>query len=375
MRGTLKFFILFFVVFVGFFGLTYQVCARSGLFVTVAGLIPDKNINPDAAIKIRFPDTVIPSTFENAIAIEPAIDFGHQWNGTHTELLIQPIRYWKPAQQYTIKLSGGRNIFFFPIKQTLSFMVADYPQITAFYPENESKDILIDMENPIRVTLDRPVNDFSFKFILDPFDDLEYQTSDDGFQISLLAKKGLQAGKKYSVSIMTKYKKEDEAMYRQIYASTFTAFAPKPVVAPGKFEDRLSQALENTKPQITSGKYIDVNLGQQVMVIFENSVALDAYMISSGKKGMETPAGSYTIRNKAPRPWSKEYSLFMPNWMALVPDGKFGIHELPEWPGGYKEGANHLGTPVSHGCIRLGVGSAKRVYEWAEIGTPVSVHY
>ena len=64
----------------------------------------------------------------------------------------------------------------------------------------------------------------------------------------------------------------------------------------------------------------------------------------------------------------------MPNWMALVASGKFGIHELPEWPSGYKEGASHLGSPVSHGCVRLGVGPSKRVYDFAEVGTPVIVH-
>jgi hypothetical protein len=66
--------------------------------------------------------------------------------------------------------------------------------------------------------------------------------------------------------------------------------------------------------------------------------------------------------------------LYMPYWMAITPDGKYGIHELPEWPGGYKEGANHLGRPVSHGCVRLGVGAAKTVYEWASEGTTVVVH-
>jgi lipoprotein-anchoring transpeptidase ErfK/SrfK len=64
----------------------------------------------------------------------------------------------------------------------------------------------------------------------------------------------------------------------------------------------------------------------------------------------------------------------MPFWMAVAADGKFGIHELPEWPGGYKEGANHLGIPVSHGCIRLGVGPAKQVYDWTEVGTPVVIY-
>jgi len=98
-------------------------------------------------------------------------------------------------------------------------------------------------------------------------------------------------------------------------------------------------------------------------------------MVSTGKRGMETKTGQFKVSNKVPRAWSKKYHLFMPYWMAMVSSGEFGIHELPEWPGGFKEGQNHLGTPVSHGCIRLGVGPAKIVYDWADLGTPVVIHY
>ena len=59
----------------------------------------------------------------------------------------------------------------------------------------------------------------------------------------------------------------------------------------------------------------------------------------------------------------------MPFWMQFTGMGH-GIHELPEWPGGYKEGAAHLGIPVSHGCVRLGIGPAQTVYNWADKGTP-----
>ena len=375
MKVTLKLLAFFLLVFAGFFGLTYQVCARSGLLKTTAILSADSEVKPDASVRVQFSNPVISSTFEGDIDIQPAIDFKMQWNDKNTELTFTPQEYWKPGTRYEITISGGKNIFFFPLEQSVFFNVTDYPHVKAFYPENEANDTLITMENPISAMFEGPVDDFSFKFVLNPFDDLEYQVSEDKTKISLLPKKGLQEGKRYSVSIMTKYKQEDEGMYRQIYAASFDTPSPKPTGAPTKFADRLAQALKETKPQATSGKFIDINLKQQVMVIFENGTALDAYMVSSGKKGMETPVGEYAIRNKSPKPWSKEYSLFMPNWMALVPDGKFGIHELPEWPGGYKEGANHLGTPVSHGCVRLGVGPAKRVYDWAEVGTPVSVHY
>ena len=137
---------------------------------------------------------------------------------------------------------------------------------------------------------------------------------------------------------------------------------------------KIEEAKTYTKPQITTGKYIDISLKYQNMVIFEDGKVLDAYQISSGKKGLDTPIGTFKIENKSPRAWSKKYSLWMPNWMDILPSGEVGIHELPVWPGGYQEGANHLGVPVSHGCVRLGVGPAKRVYDWADIGTPVIVH-
>ena len=96
-------------------------------------------------------------------------------------------------------------------------------------------------------------------------------------------------------------------------------------------------------------------------------------MVSSGKRGMETPTGEFKVMAKAVRPWSKEHGLFMP-WFLQFTNLGHGIHELPEWPGGYKEGANHLGTPVSHGCVRLGIGPAKIVYDWADVGTPIVIY-
>jgi lipoprotein-anchoring transpeptidase ErfK/SrfK len=59
--------------------------------------------------------------------------------------------------------------------------------------------------------------------------------------------------------------------------------------------------------------------------------------------------------------------------MAFI-GSEYGIHELPEWPDGTKEGESHLGTPVSHGCVRLGRGDAQAVYDWVEVGTPVFIH-
>ena len=119
-------------------------------------------------------------------------------------------------------------------------------------------------------------------------------------------------------------------------------------------------------------KTIRVTLTSQRMQYYINDTSLATYVISSGKWNLPTPTGEFTIINKSPRAWSKLAGLWMPYWMGFK-GGKFGIHELPEWPNGKKEGANHLGKKVSHGCIRLGTAPAKEVYAMTPVGTKLII--
>ena len=121
------------------------------------------------------------------------------------------------------------------------------------------------------------------------------------------------------------------------------------------------------------GKYVYVNLKDQRLYLIDGTTLVKAYIISSGAWATPTPLGEFTIHDKSPRAYSAAYGLYMPYWEDFL-NGEYGLHELPEWPNGYKEGANHLGVPVSHGCVRLGVGDAKEVYDWTSVGTPVSIH-
>lgn len=126
-------------------------------------------------------------------------------------------------------------------------------------------------------------------------------------------------------------------------------------------------------PGMFPGKYIEVDLSGQVLYQMEGENLIGSHRVSTGKWSMPTPEGTFAINNKDPRAYSNKYKLYMPFWMAFI-GNDYGIHELPEWPNGAKEGENHLGTPVSHGCIRLGIGDAETVYNWVEEGTPVVVH-
>jgi lipoprotein-anchoring transpeptidase ErfK/SrfK len=127
------------------------------------------------------------------------------------------------------------------------------------------------------------------------------------------------------------------------------------------------------------GRYAEVDLSSQRMHLIEGDQYHRTFIISTGKWSTPTPIGEFTIKNHIGVAWSQRFGLYMPNWMALQTadtgfyDG-YGIHGLPYWPNGTREGEGHLGTPVSHGCIRLGADDIKYMYEWAGDGTRVIIH-
>jgi len=132
----------------------------------------------------------------------------------------------------------------------------------------------------------------------------------------------------------------------------------------------LPQRIDQSKKYYA--KYIDVDISEQKLRYYLNGKLINTFLISSGLKSIPTPLGEFEIWQKSPRAYSNKYNLYMPWWMSFKPG--YGLHELPEWSNGYKEGVNHLGQRVSHGCVRLGVGAAKTLYDWALIGTRVLIH-
>ncbi len=148
--------------------------------------------------------------------------------------------------------------------------------------------------------------------------------------------------------------------------------------------------------QVVSGKQIRIWLADQRLWIIENGVVILDTLISSGKAGYTTPKGNFKILNHIDVAYSNKYSLWTDNWMALYNKTQgykgYGLHALPYWitkqtkyPSGtivdgrlYQDGKvyediNHLGKPVSHGCVRLGLIEAKILYNWAPNDTPVII--
>lgn len=332
------------------------------------------NVKPESAIGITFLSPVRTEGFVEGIRIDPAIPVHFEWEKGNVKLLVKPDTRWVSGTQYTLSLPEGRTVWLGTVPETkLFFETWTPPRILSVSPQDGARDVLLGAEDPVVVRLSRPAKDSFFEFSFNGEGAALYEIDPEKEEFRILPS-DIQSGKRYDLSVRVRHREASDASFETIFTGSFETLPPKPATWSKDFSTRLLEAKRYTEPALKTGKYIDINIESQVMVIFEEGSAIDAFLVSSGKRGMDTPEGTFSIHNKTPRAWSKTYGLYMPYWMAIVPGGKFGIHELPEWPGGYKEGANHLGTRVSHGCVRLGVGNAQRVYNWADIGTPVVIH-
>lgn len=330
---------------------------------------------PDSPITVRFSEPVDTGSFQGKISIIPETPLLYAWSDDRMTLSLKARDRFLPGRSYRLLIAEGKAGFGKSVPAaSMSFSIPDYPEVVSVTPSDGAADVLLGIEDPITVQFDRSVDDFFIDFRFTPDLSLAVENDDAKRVFRLMPEETLSSGTEYVLSIYAKWRDEGDDRYVILGSIRFTTRFDRPAAWSKDPVERVAEVKAYARPLVATGKYIDIDLAAQVMSIYEDGKSLDAFPISSGKPGMETPKGTYKIENKANRPYSKEYGLYMPYWMALVPSGKFGIHELPEWPSGYKEGANHLGIPVSHGCVRLGVGPAKRVFDFAEIGTPVVVH-
>jgi lipoprotein-anchoring transpeptidase ErfK/SrfK len=124
-------------------------------------------------------------------------------------------------------------------------------------------------------------------------------------------------------------------------------------------------------PAPTSGKWIDVDIGDQKITAFQGNTPLKSVLASMGVSWYPTPIGHYAIYMKlASQTMSggvgaSAYYLPGVPWVMYF-TGSYAIH------GTYWH--HNFGTPMSHGCVNLSTDDAKWFYNWAEMGTPVISH-
>lgn len=130
-----------------------------------------------------------------------------------------------------------------------------------------------------------------------------------------------------------------------------------------------------------ASKWIDVNLTQQTVTAYEGDRAVYMALTSSGRPGWETHEGIHQIL------WRKEnetmdsstllgqdaarasYRIENIRWTQYFTSDGQAIHE------NFWRDPALFGIPSSHGCLGMVAQDALWFWLWADVGTPLSVHY
>jgi len=131
---------------------------------------------------------------------------------------------------------------------------------------------------------------------------------------------------------------------------------------------------------LPNGKVISIDLGQQTLTAFENNVPVLSTLVTTGRPQLPTPPGQTSVMSKSHpfemiSTWPRSSPFYYPpSWVQHVlwfRDGGYGIHDAP-WRSTYGPGTN--GNNGTHGCVNVPGDVMNRLYDWADIGTPVIVH-
>lgn len=158
---------------------------------------------------------------------------------------------------------------------------------------------------------------------------------------------------------------------------TSTAEEP-PVITMVIVEEESAPVTSGEAPAAANpnGKYVLVSISEQHLYAYENGQLVYSFVASTGM-GNSTRVGTFQVMDKISNAYGANWNIWMPNWMGIYWSGTLenGIHALPILPGGARLWAGYLGTPISYGCVVLGVDEAMQLYEWADIGTPVEIRW
>jgi hypothetical protein len=99
---------------------------------------------------------------------------------------------------------------------------------------------------------------------------------------------------------------------------------------------------------------VSIDKTRQRMTVWVDGAPRYSWPVSTGKRGYATPAGSF-------RPFRMERTYFSRKWdNAPMPNSIFFTRAGHAIHGSYV--VHRLGTPVSHGCVRIAPGNAATLY-------------
>jgi len=120
---------------------------------------------------------------------------------------------------------------------------------------------------------------------------------------------------------------------------------------------------------------IDVNLTAQLVSVYYNDNLIKSLICSGGTAENPTITGTFTTNQKIYYAWVPKFNQGAYYWVRFY--GAYLFHSVPFDKNGnmIAEETNKIGTPASHGCVRMALEDAKWFYETLPLGIKVTIHY
>jgi len=122
------------------------------------------------------------------------------------------------------------------------------------------------------------------------------------------------------------------------------------------------QYLWRNVPDNAGPERVVISLGDQLAYLYRGDTLVAVATISTGIEGRNTPTGIFAVRGKTPFHRSRKYDNAPMPFTQFIDQYGIAMH-----------GGHNPGYPASHGCIRLPVAFAKRLYGVTGVGTPVYI--
>lgn len=127
----------------------------------------------------------------------------------------------------------------------------------------------------------------------------------------------------------------------------------------------------------TWGQWLDINLTQQLMTVYDGTNPLRTIVVTTGMAGWETPPGYFTIVSRVANETMTSGAIGAENFYRLddvlftqyFTDYGHALH-FAWW-----RTKETIGRPGSHGCINMLLDDSRFIWDWATIGTPILIHY
>ena len=140
----------------------------------------------------------------------------------------------------------------------------------------------------------------------------------------------------------------------QAYKDAVAIFGPLRL-APGDFRWAPNVAAEGETRVV-------IDLLTQLFYVYRGEQLVGVATISSGKKGDETPLGFWSVFLKKKKGFSRKYDNAPMPFMQMYDEKGIAFHAGP-----------NPGYPASHGCVRLPLKFAERLFGMTKIGTKVII--